>query len=161
MYVVVTKAIYGMLIASVLWYKKLRGDLLSLGFRFNSYDPCVANRNVNGAQQTIRFHVDDILSSHRDPKVNTKFELEMNNLYCQLKKVKARRGKEHEFLGMVLRFKENGKLHVLMERHIDEMIESGPENGGKIVTTPAGKNLFSEDAGSKRLGEKEKEDFHS
>ena len=102
LYVVVTKAIYGMLIASVLWYKKLRGDLLKLGFEFNKYDPCVANRMINGSQQTIRFHVDDILSSHVDPQVNTKFEKEMNDLYGGLKKVKARRGNEHEFLGMTL-----------------------------------------------------------
>ena len=93
--------------------------------------------------------------------MNTRFEPEMNSLYGGLKKVKACRGREHEFLGMILRFKEDGKLHVHMERHVDEMIESGPENDGKIVPTPAGKNLFNEEAGSKKLNEKEKEDFPS
>ena len=36
-------AIYGMLQAAPLWYNKFRKDLEGLGFKFNSYDPCVAN----------------------------------------------------------------------------------------------------------------------
>jgi len=52
-YVVVLRAIYGMLVASLLFYKKLRGDLEGAGFIFNPYDPCIANRVINGKQQTI------------------------------------------------------------------------------------------------------------
>jgi hypothetical protein len=44
LYVLVLRAIYGMLVASLLWYKKFRGDLEQIGFHFNDYDPCVANR---------------------------------------------------------------------------------------------------------------------
>ena len=43
LYLVVLKAIYGMLIASMLWYKKLKGGLEGMVFDFNPYDPCVAN----------------------------------------------------------------------------------------------------------------------
>eukprot|EP00980_Cylindrotheca_fusiformis_P020484 scaffold7541_cov93-Cylindrotheca_fusiformis.AAC.1 len=43
-YVKVLKAIYGMLEAALLWYKRFRKDLESIGFRFNNYDSCVANR---------------------------------------------------------------------------------------------------------------------
>ena len=39
LYVEVLKAIYGMLEASLLWYKKPRKDLESQGFTFNPYDP--------------------------------------------------------------------------------------------------------------------------
>ena len=42
-YVVVLRAIYGMLDASLLWYKKFRRDLEKYGFVFNPYEPCVAN----------------------------------------------------------------------------------------------------------------------
>jgi hypothetical protein len=55
----VLKAIYGMLEAALLWYKNFRTDLEDIGFVFNPYDPCVANRKVQGLQQTILFHVDD------------------------------------------------------------------------------------------------------
>ena len=87
----------------------------------------------------------------------------MNNLYGGLKKVKARRGKEHEFLGMILRYSDDGKLHVHMERHVEDMIGSGPKNkdSGKIALTPAAKNLFSEDVRLKKLNVDEKEAFHS
>ena len=68
------KALYGMLIASLLYYKMFVRDIKSIGFELNPYDPCVANRTVNGKQHTITFHVDDIKSSHVDPKVNDEFK---------------------------------------------------------------------------------------
>jgi hypothetical protein len=57
-----------------LWYKKFRGELERKGFKFNPYDPCVANRTENGSQHTLLFHVDDLKSSHKDSKVNGQFE---------------------------------------------------------------------------------------
>jgi hypothetical protein len=42
LYVQVMRAIYGE--AAILWYKKFRGELKQKGFKFNPYDPCVANR---------------------------------------------------------------------------------------------------------------------
>ena len=47
LYVVVLKAIYGMLQAALLWYKKFRKCLEKFGFVFNPYDMFVANRMVN------------------------------------------------------------------------------------------------------------------
>ena len=35
----------------------------------NPYDPCVWNKDVNGKQLTICFHVDDCKISHVDSKV--------------------------------------------------------------------------------------------
>ena len=69
LYVQVLKALYGMLVVVVFWYKKFRADLEEVGFVFNPYDPCVANRQVNGKQQTICF---DVMSSHIDLKTNNK-----------------------------------------------------------------------------------------
>ena len=74
LYVIVLRVIYGMLISAILWYRKFQTDLESNDFIFNSYDPCMANKMVNDKQQTIRFHVDDVMSSHVDPKVNDEFE---------------------------------------------------------------------------------------
>ena len=73
LYVEVLKAIYGTLAAALLFYKKLKKDLESIGFKTNPYDPCVANRMVNGSQHTVCWHVDDLKSSHVDPEVNNKF----------------------------------------------------------------------------------------
>jgi hypothetical protein len=65
LYVEVLKAIYGMLEAALLWYKTFRKDLEDVGFIFNPYNPCVANKKVQGLQQTILFHVEDLKLSHR------------------------------------------------------------------------------------------------
>jgi hypothetical protein len=43
---------------------KLRADQKEFGFVFNEYDPCVANKMVNGTQMTVVFHVDDLKVSH-------------------------------------------------------------------------------------------------
>jgi hypothetical protein len=44
----VTKAIYGMLASAMLLYRKGKNDLIQCGFDINPYDPCVANKQVNG-----------------------------------------------------------------------------------------------------------------
>jgi type I restriction-modification system DNA methylase subunit len=66
-------ALYGMLISSILYYKKLRKDIELIGFEVNPYNICVANQMINGEQQTVMWHVDDLKSSHVDPKVNDNF----------------------------------------------------------------------------------------
>jgi hypothetical protein len=70
LYVQMMRAIYGMLDAALLWYAKFRGELEQIGFKFNPYDPCVANHTEKGSQHTLLFHVDNLKSSHKDPKVN-------------------------------------------------------------------------------------------
>jgi hypothetical protein len=49
-YVQFLKALYGMLQSSLLFYKKQKKDLEEIGFIINPYDPCVANRWINGKQ---------------------------------------------------------------------------------------------------------------
>jgi hypothetical protein len=44
------------------------------GFKFNPYDPCVANRTEKRSQHTLLFHVDDLKSSHKDSKVTDQFD---------------------------------------------------------------------------------------
>jgi len=73
LYVRMLKALYGMMIGSILYYKKLKKDIESIGFKVNPNYICVANRMVNGKQHTVTWHVDDVKSSHVDPEVNAKF----------------------------------------------------------------------------------------
>jgi hypothetical protein len=110
LYVEVLKALYGMLVAALLWYKQFRGDLEKIGFKFNPYDPCVANMTVNGKQHTVRFHVDDLMSSHVDKKVNDDFEKWLNKTYGGYGKIKSVRGKVHDYLGMNFDFSKMAKL---------------------------------------------------
>ena len=48
------KALYGMMKSALLFYKKLVSELISTGFEINPYDPCVANKIINGNQMTLR-----------------------------------------------------------------------------------------------------------
>ena len=68
LYVELKMALYGQLRAALIFYKKFFRDLKSIGFELNPYDPCVANRMIEGAQHTVCWHVDDIKSSHISKK---------------------------------------------------------------------------------------------
>jgi len=161
-YVAVLRAIYGMLDASLLWYKKFRRDLEKIGFVFNPYEPCVANRVVKGKQHTVRFHVDDVLSSHVYATVNDEFHKWLNKMYGTHGEVKVSRGKVHDYLGMTLDFSEDGVLKVRMKDYIVDMIESFPEGlrSTDMAMCPASGNLF-EKGKSKELSKERKEAFHT
>ena len=161
-YVVVLRALYGMLVASLLWYKKFRKDLETIGFEFNPYDPCVANRIKNEKQHTVRFHVDDIMSSHVNKKVNDKFLEWLNRNYGKLKRVTSSRGDVHEFLGMTIDFTEKGKVKFRMDKYVERMLEEFPMKFKSTDTamTPASNNLF-EVGNSKPLGKDEAEAYHT
>jgi hypothetical protein len=62
-------ALYGTMVALLLYYKKFVKSLKSNGFRLNPCDPCVANKQVKGEQLTVCFHVDDCKILHLIPKV--------------------------------------------------------------------------------------------
>ena len=64
LYVEILKALYGMIKSPLLFYRKLRKDLEADGFTINPYDPCVANKIVDGKQFTVLWHVDDMKASH-------------------------------------------------------------------------------------------------
>ena len=82
---------------------------------------------VSRGQHTIRFHVDDVLSSHLNPKVNDEFAKWAQGKYGALKPVKVKRGKTHEFLGMTLDFSAKGECHVRQERHVSDIISNWPK----------------------------------
>ena len=78
-----------MLVSAMLFYCKLTKALLSYGFELNLYDPCVANKIVNGEQLRICWHVDDLKSHHIDPKVNDEFLQWIKHMFRQLREVKT------------------------------------------------------------------------
>jgi hypothetical protein len=107
LYVEVLKAVYGMLEAALLWDKTFRKDLEDIGFVFNPYDPCVANKKVQGSQQTILFNMDDLKSSHKMKSVNDQFEKWLNEKYSKHRKVStATCDKVHDYLGMELDYRK-------------------------------------------------------
>ena len=62
-------AIYGIITASLLYYKNSRNSLEDEGYEFNPYYPCVANNNIKVSQMTVCFHLDDLKLINKIPKV--------------------------------------------------------------------------------------------
>jgi hypothetical protein len=58
-------ALYGTMVASLLYYRKFVNSLTDIDFTINPYDPCVANNIIEGEQITMCFHVDDCKLSYR------------------------------------------------------------------------------------------------
>ena len=77
LYVQIEQALHGMLRVALLFYRKLRAGLEDMGFEVNPYDPCMANKIVNGSQCTVVWHVDDLKVSHKDEAVATYFAQEL------------------------------------------------------------------------------------
>ena len=61
-------ALYGTMVASLLYYRKFVKSITDIGFILNPYDPCVANKIIGGHQMTIFFHVDDCKLSHKSSR---------------------------------------------------------------------------------------------
>jgi hypothetical protein len=119
------KALYGMLISSILYYKKFRKDIESVGFEVNPYNICIANHTVNGKQQAVTWHVNDLKLSHIDPKVNDHFAIWCKNTYGSdnLGHGKVVRGNVHDYLAMILDFTQDGALKIDMKYYIEGMLE--------------------------------------
>jgi hypothetical protein len=162
LYVEVLKAIYGMLEAALLWYKTFRKDLEDIGFVFNPYNPCVANKKVQGLQQTILFHVDNLKLSHKLKSVNDKFEKCSNSMYGKHRKVAGTCGQVHNYLGMELDYEKQGELKRNMMKYVENMLNDFPVKLGKksMVKTPAVDNLLNLGTRAK-LDTKRSEIFHT
>lgn len=117
---------------------------------------------INKKQQTIRFHVDDLLSSHVDPKVNDEFAEWLNERYGKIKPCTIVRGKKHRYLGMLLDFSHQGKVKIKMDEYVQRMIDEFPINFDENATqeTPAGNDLLDTGRGEELDNEK-REIFHS
>jgi hypothetical protein len=164
LFVSVTKAMYGMLQAALLFYKKLVNDLKTIGFEVNPYDPCVANRMVNGIQHTVTLHVDDVKSSIANPTVSDEFIAWLDKIYGSdiTGHDKATRGKVHEYLGMTFDYTEKGKVKVGMTQYVQTMIDTFPENiGNSTVDVPWSESLFKINHKSKKLDDERKSIFHT
>ena len=117
---------------------------------------------IGGKQHLVRFHVDDILSSHEDSKVNDYFALWAQRKYGRIKPVEVKRGKTFRFLGMTLNFSQTGECHVLQEEMIEEVVSSWPEDFEKTnkELTPCTSSLFEKGEGG-LLCSRKKEIFHT
>ena len=96
---------------------------MDLGFKLNEYDACVANLNVHESQCTVCWYVDDNKILCKDPKV---VDWVIKELKKRFDKMTVTRGKEHNFVGMDIIFRDNRKFEITMKEHLREsIVQSG------------------------------------
>jgi len=160
LYVKLNKALYGLLRSALLFYKKLVSELEDMGFVLNPYDPCVANREINGSQQTVTWHVDDLKVSHLDPAVNTQLIKELAKIYGP--GITVSRGKVHDYLGMDLDYTGDRNVKISMIKYLKKIFVAFPEEIRSTAETPAAEYLFkvADEKDSKLLPEEQAQAFH-
>jgi hypothetical protein len=100
-------ALYGTMVASLLYYWKFVKSLMDIDYTINPYDPCVANKIIEGEQMTICVHVDDCKLSHRKKTVMDRmieyFRQEYESIFEDGSgAMTVSRGKIQKYLGMTL-----------------------------------------------------------
>ena len=161
LYVQLKKALYGTLQGAMLFWKNLTNTLQEWGFEINPYDWCVANKTVNGKQITIVWHVDDLKISHVDKDVVTEYITKLQERYGKEAPLTIRRGKIHDYLGMVLDYSKTGKVRIDMLQYIEALLESLPSEYNGDAVTPAAGHLLDVDEACKKLSETDAAHFHT
>ena len=139
-YVHLSKAFYGLLQYALLLYRKLRTELEYFGFAVNPYDPCAANKIVNGSQITLTWHVDDLDISHKDILEVTNFLHHLGQIYGD--RMTVHRGKVHDYLGMDLDFITTNTTKIGMIKYINKIHEDFPEEIKSAAATSYAEHLF-------------------
>jgi hypothetical protein len=122
LYVKLQKAMYGLMKASLLFYRELRKELEEYGFVLNLYDTCGANKDIgDGEQMTIIWHADDLMAL-------CKLDFELTKLSCYLAKIYGPKlmmhtGRKHGYLVVDLEFQEDRNLQVPMVKYLTSIIE--------------------------------------
>ena len=156
-YLKLDKALYGCVQSALLWYHTFTKELMSQGFTLNMYDPCIANKVIDGNQCTVCWYVDDTKISHKSKEVVDNI---LSSLESRFGKMSIKRGKEHTFVGMNISFLEGGKVKIVMNDYIKECMEVYGEEKIKNRKTPAGDDLFDIDEKSDGLNKENSDIFH-
>jgi hypothetical protein len=158
LYMWILKALYGCVESALLWYQLYWQTLKNMGFELNPHDRCIANRMVNGKQQTVCWYVDDNKISHDEYNVNTEV---LKAIEKHFGKLSVTRGKKHMFLGMLIELLGDGKFSIDVSDHLNEACEDFGEDLSKKTSTPATKRLHFVNVRSPKLDEEKATKFHS
>ena len=160
LYAKLRKALYGTLKAALLFWKLLSKNLKKWGFVANPYDPCVVNKQIDGSQCTILWHVDDLKISHKNPSVVTSVIEQLNAEFGEKAPLTVTRGKVHEYLGMTIDYSSPGKVMISMKDYIKSMLEALPSDMDGESATPGGNHLFQVNEDGIKLDKEQAIMFH-
>jgi hypothetical protein len=158
LYLRLQKALYGMMKSALLFYRKLLTELREMGFVINPYDPCVANKMVNGTQMTIRWHVDDLMISHVSQDEIMKVVQGIKDIYGE--NLAETVGTVHDYLGMTFDYSFAKEVRVNMWDYLRNVIKEFPEEITGTCATPASDHLFKVREDGRKLNEELADAFH-
>jgi hypothetical protein len=149
------RALYGCVQSAKLWFDKLKGVLESFGFVANPYDVCTFNKDVDGVQVTVAFHVDDLL-------VTLESDGALDQVIKHLKEsftaISVNKGDVHHYLGMKITI-HNGFYSLDMSGYLNKLFEG--RTGIKHSTSPAKTDLMQDNENSPLLDAAGQKRFHS
>ena len=108
MYVKMNKVLYGILKISLLFYKNIRGEIESIGFEINPYDPFVANKNIGIPLMKTTWHVDEL----KVPRMDA-FGINKSSMWLEVthrENLTVHSVKVHDYLVMDLHYLEKGSV---------------------------------------------------
>ena len=115
---------------------------------------------VNGKQLTVIWHVDDLKISHADPEAVTQFIKKLKDQYRKEAPLTIQCGKVHDYIGMCLDFRTQGKEQVDMTKYVQEIVDASPTDFAGEISTQAANHLFDVNESSQHLMEKDAVLFH-
>ena len=100
-YAELSKALYGTLQAALLFWQNLTNFLVKEhSFTVNPYDWYMANKTINGKQCTIRWYMDDLKISHKDPSTVETIVTTLQEWYRKETPLVVHQEKTHDYLSM-------------------------------------------------------------
>jgi hypothetical protein len=157
------------MVASLLYYRKFVKSLTDIDFIINPYDPCVANKIIEGKQMTICVHVDDCKLSHRKKTVMDRMTGYLRQEYESIFEYRSGamtvgRGKIHKYLGMTLDCSVSGQVKITMLDYVNEILaafdKAEPKVGG-TKTSAAPDGMFKVDEDYEKLAQAKALEFHN
>jgi hypothetical protein len=145
------KTLYGTMVAIK--------SLTDIDFVINPYDPCVANKKIEGGQMNICFLVHDCKLSHCKTKFMDSMIEYLHQEYESILEdgsgtMTMSRGKIDKYLGMTLDYTVRGQVKITMFDYVDEILTAfnkSEPNGGGTKSSGAPKSHFKVDESCEKL----------
>lgn len=122
------KSLYGLKQAPKIWWNLITEQLVKLGLRCSTFDPCV----FIGEEILVGLHVDDIqLAGKSLSRINSVLDGLANSFEMTMM------GEPKKFLGIEIEYDQTGRrMHLCQERHIQDLLIHFGMQDCNAATTP-------------------------
>ena len=121
----------------------------------------MANKKFNRKQMTVVWHVDDLKISHGNGDTMDALIRKLSKQYGKEADLTIHRVKVHEYMGMKLEYRKQGKVKIYMTYYLEIILDNMPENCQGRAITMAANHIFKVNETARKLSEKEAQAFHT